>query len=297
MSANAADLYGKQYASNVQLLLQQKGSRLRGAVMEGSHQGDQASPVDQVGAINMQQVTTRFGAINRVDAPLSRRWVNPSDFDLAQLMDSFDELKLLSDPKSKYVMNALFAAGRQIDDIILAAFFGSASTGTTGSGTSTFAADGGSTVAVNAGASSDVGLTVFKLRQARRILMAAEVDIESDRLYCALTARQHDNLLAEAQVISSDFNEKPVLKEGKIERFMGFDFIHTERIDVDGNSDERIPCWAKSGMHLGMWQNMVVDVSQRKDLTSLPWQAYLKMSIGATRLEGAKTVEVLCDPS
>lgn len=297
MSANAPDLYGKQYASTVMLLLQQKGSRLRGTVMEGSHKGDQASPVDQVGAVEMQPVTTRFGAINRVDPPLARRWASPQDHDLAQLMDSFDDLKLLTDPKSKYVLNAMYAAGRKMDDVILEAMFGNALTGTTGSSSVAFAADGGSTVDVDAGASSDIGLTVYKLRQARRILMAAEVDIENDPLYVAVTARQHDNLLAQAQIISTDFNEKPVLVDGKIERFLGFNFVHTERIDVDGNADERIPAWAKSGMHLGIWQDMVSKVSQRDDLTSLPWQAYLKLSIGATRLEGAKVVEILCDPN
>ena len=294
MSANAANLYGKQYANSVALLLQQKGSRFEGAVTTGQYQGSQASPVDQIGAVEMQQVTTRFGAIGRVDAALSRRWVNPTDWDLPQLMDSFDELKILSNPKSKYVLNAIYAAGRKKDDLIIDAFFGNASTGVDGSTSTSFATDGGNTVAVDEAASAANNMTVAKLRRARRYLLAAEVDMEMDSLHGAMNAQADDSLLQEAQVVSTDFNERPVLVDGKIVKFLGFQFIHSERLDTDGNSYRQCPFWAKSGMHSGMWTDMQTDISQRKDLSGLPWQAYLKISLGATRLEGAKVVEVLC---
>jgi hypothetical protein len=38
---------------------------------------------------------------------------------------------------------------------------------------------------------------------------------------------------------------------------------------------------------------MVSDVSQRKDLTSMPWQHYVKCTAGATRLEQGKVVRIL----
>lgn len=294
MSANAASLFGKQYANTVALLTQQRGSRFRKAVTVGSYKGNQASPVDQIGAVEMQQVTTRFGAIGRVDAPLSRRWVNPTDWDLPQLMDSFDDLKILSDPKSKYVMNAMQAAGRKEDDVIIDAFFGAASTGVNGGSSTAFAADGGSTVAVNEAASGNTNMTVAKLRRARRNLMASEVDLETDELYVAINAQAHDSLLQEAQVVSTDFNEKPVLVDGMVERYLGFRFIHSERLDTDGSGFRQCPAWAKSGMHLGIWEDMVTEVSRRNDLAGIPWQAYIKMSIGATRLEGVKVEEILC---
>ena len=297
MSQNAPQLFGKEYSSTVMLLLQQRGSRLRKGVMSGTHVGDQASPVDQIGSVSMQQVTSRFGAIGRVDAALSRRWVNPTDFDLPQLFDKFDELKIFSDPKSKYVLNAVYAAGRTMDELIIEAFFGTATTGTTGSGSTSFSADGGITIAVDEGASGNTGLTVAKLRAAKKSLMAAEVDFDNDSLWCGINAEAHDSLLQEMQVVSTDFKEKPVLVDGKIMRFMGFNFIHTELYGVDGSSFRRLPAWAQSGMHLGIWDDIQTDISQRKDLTSLPWQAYLKMSLSATRIEGEKIIEILADES
>jgi len=292
MSVNIPTHYVQQYSSNIQLLLQQKGSKLRDLVMTGSHVGKQASPVDQIGAIDMQSVTSRFQPIGRVDAPTDRRWVFPSDFDLPQLLDSFDKLRLLTDPESSYVTNAVYAAGRKMDDLIIDAFFGTAKTGESGSTSTSFPA--GNQVAVDFGASGNVGLTVAKLKEGKKLLMENEVDLESDPLCCVVTAEQHDDLLSEAQIISTDYNDRPVLVDGKIQRFLGIDFIHCERLDTDANSYRRVPLFAKSGMYLGLWNDMTTDISQRRDLQGHPWQAYLYMTAGATRLEEDKIMELKC---
>lgn len=292
MSVNLPSHFAQQYATNIQLLLQQKGSRLRDKVMMGTHSGEQASPVDQVGSVEMQEVTSRFAPMGRVDAAVDRRWVLPTSFDLPQLVDKFDELKMITDPKSKFVENAVAAAGRKIDQLIIAAFFGTAKTGKTGSTSTTFPA--GQEIAVAFGASGDVGVTVAKLREAKRILMANEVDLENDPIFAALTATGHDNLLAEAQVVSTDFNDRPVLVDGKLTRFLGINFVHTELLELS-SGDTMVPVWAKSGMHLGVWGDIQTSISQRHDLQGEPWQAYVKMTMGATRLEEDKIVKILAN--
>lgn len=293
MSANLASLYGQEFATSTQLLLQQKVSKLRPYVMVGSHKGKQASPVDQVGAVTAQIVTGRFGPMGRVDAAVDRRWVLPTDYELPQLVDSFDKLKILSDPQSVYVQNAVAAMNRAMDDRIISAFFGTALTGETAGTSTTFPA--ANQVAVNFESAANVGLTVAKLREAKRLLMSYQVDLESDPLTCVVTAKQHDDLLKEIQVISSDFNgDMPVMLEGRITRFLGINIIHCERLGVDGSSYRRIPVFAKSGMHLGIWEDIKTDVSQRKDLENMPWQIYAAGSFGATRLEENKTIEIKC---
>lgn len=292
MSVNLPSLYAQQYATNVQMLLQQKMSKVRPFVTFGMYKGEQASPVDQVGSVSMQAVTTRFGDMGRVDAAVDRRWVLPYSFDLPQLIDNIDKLKMITDPNSIYSQNALAAANRQIDDIIIDNFFATAYTGKTGSTSTSFPA--AQQVAVNHGAASNTGLTVAKLREAKRVLMANEVDIDSDPITAIVTSKQHDNLLAEAQVISLDFNERPVLVDGKVTRFLGINIIHCERLDTDGSSYRRVPIFAKSGMHLGIWEDVKTDVSRRNDLQSLPWQTYVYLTMGATRLEEGKVVEVKC---
>lgn len=297
MADNVPSWYVEQFSTNVQLLLQQKGSRLRPCVMGGVHVGSQASPVDQISAVAASKVVQRFAAMPRVDALLQRRWAFPVDYDLNQLIDSFDKLRLVTDPTSSFVQNATYALGRAQDVEIVGSFFGAAGTGVNGGTSTTFLST--QVVNVDQGAASATNLTVAKLREAKRILMANEVDLDNDPLYCAVTSKEHDSLLAEVQVIDGDYNGgKPVLEEGRIQRFLGINFIHTELLttgtDNLAGTSNLIPIWAKSGMYLGVWNDINSDVSQRKDIQSLPWQAYVKGTFGATRLDEKRVVKVYC---
>lgn len=292
MSVNIPVHYVQQYTSNIQLLLQQKGSKLRNAVMFGSHVGKQASPVNQIGKIEMVDVAGRFNPMGRVDAAMDRRWVFPQDSDLPQLLDSFDQLRLITDPKSAYVENAVMAAGRRMDKHIIQAFTGTAKTGETGSTSTSFTA--GNEVDVSFGGTNSK-LTVAKLKEVKRLMMANFIDFDIEQAFVGITAADHDSLLGEVQVVNGDYNGgAPVLKDGKISSFMGFNFIHTELIEslLAGTNEVTLPVWVKSGMHLGLWQEMSHSISQRHDLQGEPWQIYTKMTAGATRLEENKVYAI-----
>jgi hypothetical protein len=292
MSVNLPDLYSRQYANTINLLLQQEGSRLRDSVTTGSHKGEGAQAVTQIGKIEMQPRAARFSPMTRVDAVEESRWVYPESFELPQLIDPTDELRMIVDPKGKYVQNALNAAGRQMDRLILSACFSTAKTGKLGTSDTTFPA--ANVVAVNFGSSGNVGLTVPKLREAKKKLMAYDVDVNREQLYMVITAEQHDDLLQEAQVVSTDFNDKPVLVDGRVQRFLGVNFIHTELVNTDGSGFRRCPMYVKSGLYLGLWQDMKSSIDKRTDLTGIPWQAYIEMTAGATRLEENRVIEVKC---
>ena len=303
MADQLPGFYVQQFSTNIQLLLQQKGSRLRSAVMTGTHVGSQASPVDQIQPVVANKVISRYAAMPRTDALLTRRWTFPVDYDINQLIDSFDKLRMLTDPSSNFVQNAMYALGRAMDQEIINAFFGSSATGVNGSSSiafgSTLSTSSGQTVSVSQGSASAAGMSVAKLREAKRVLMKNEVDLDSDPIYCAITAKQHDDLLSEVQVIDADYNGgKPVMDEGRISRFLGINFIHTELLntgtdDASGTST-LVPIWAKSGMYMGTWNELNTDVSQRKDIQGLPWQAYAKGTFGGARLDEKRVIQVYC---
>ena len=295
MSINIPSHYVQQFATNLELLLQQKDSRLKSLVDQGTHYGEQAAVVDQVGKIEMQEPAGRFAPIGRVDATVDRRWVLPSSYDLPQLIDSFDKLKLLLDPNSTFVANGVAACNRRYDNTIIAAFFAAAQTGKSGTTSTSFLS--ANQVAVTMGAATATGLNVKKLREAKKILMAYDIDVATEQIFCGITAKQHDDLLAEAQVVSTDFNDRPVLTEGRIMRFLGINFVHSELYGLDTNSYRRLPVWIKSGMHLGQWGAMETNISKREDLSGQPFQAYQKLTIGATRLDEKKVVEIKCSES
>jgi Phage capsid protein len=300
---NIPTLYVEQFSSNVGLLVQQKVSRLRGAVMSGSHVGSQASPLDQFGAVNAQKVEGRFQPIEPTDAPTNRRWVYPQDYDLAQYLDAFDKLRLLIDPMSTMVQDAVAALSRAMDTEILNGIFNANFTGNNGAtstslGTNTTGT--GQTVGVQQGAASSTNLTVAKLRFAKRLLLSYEaIQLEDhNEIFSAINAQNHDNLLSEMQVISMDFNDRPVMPDGWIDRFLGVQFIHTELLptgsDDQSGTSTKVPMWVKSGVYLGIWNDIETNVSQRHDLRSLPYQAYVKGTFGGTRLEEKKVQMMWC---
>lgn len=291
MSMNIPTHFVQQYSTNISLLLQQKGSKLRNAVTVGSHVGKQASPVDQFGTLEMQPVTSRFSPITRSDAPTDRRWVFPSDFDLAQQVDEFDKLRLLTDPSSALVQTAVNAAGRQMDRLICSAFTGTAKTGETGATSTAFTAANEVDVAVG-GANSR--LNVAKLKAVKELMMAKFVDFDMEEVYVGITAADHASLLNEIQIVSTDFNSRPVLVDGKVQQFLGFNFIHCELIEtaLAGTNEVTLPVWCKSGMYMGIWNDIQNSVDRRTDLQSQPWQVYTKMTAGATRLEENKVFAI-----
>ncbi len=303
-NSNIPLFYVNQYSSNIQLKLQQMGSVLRSCVMSGTHVGQQASPVDQFGAVVANKVTGRYNNMSRVDAPTDRRWVFPQDYDLPQLIDSFDKLRLLIDPMSSYVTNASYALGRAMDYEILNGLINANFTGNSGGTTTNLPSSGGPTgvgqvVQVQTGATSSTNLTVAKLRAAKKILMANyAVDFnQRPEIYCAINATNHDTLLSEIQVISSDFNSRPVLGEdGLVQSFLGINFVHTEQLftgtDDQATISTAVPVWLKSGAYLGIWGDIQTDISQRKDLQGLPYQAYVYGTFGGTRLEEKKVVQI-----
>ena len=293
MSINIPDHYTISFSTNVMLLLQQKGSMLRGTVMEGHYTGKQASPVDQIGRVEMLDVTNRFAPMPRVDASVDRRWVTPSDFDLPQMIDTFDKLRLLTDPESSYTQNAVYGAGRKIDTLIILAFQATAKTGEQGATSTVFTAANEIDVAVG-GANSR--LNVAKLLGVKEIMRSNFVDFDMDEVYCGLTAKDESSLLNEIQIISSDFNggDRPVMKDGKMTRFLGITFKYCELIEsvAAGVSEVNVPVWAKSGMHLGMWNDIQTEISRRVDVRGIPWQSYVTATFGATRIEENKVYNI-----
>jgi hypothetical protein len=100
--------------------------------------------------------------------------------------------------------------------------------------------------------------------------------------------------LKEIQVVNKDYNGgSAVLENGRVRRFMGYNFTLTERLNIT-SGNRLIPAWVKSGMHLGLWQDIQAQISQRAD-KGYSWQVYTSMTLGATRLQAGKVVQILAD--
>lgn len=295
MSENLYKLYVTQFSTALNLKLQQITSKLRGRVMEGTHYGKQASPIQYIGAIQMQAPAGRYAPLNRQDVDFTRRWVFPVDKEASQLIDSFDKLKLLQDPTSQYSDVASAAVNREWDDRIIGAFFAQAQIGADAGGLTGENFDTTKwQIASTFNSASASGLTAAKMIEAKRILRKAQVDVDMEALTWVTNSQGESDLLNQVQVVSSDFvGDRATLVEGKVTRFMGFDIVYSERLTSSSNVRQNA-AFVKSGMYLGVWQDIFNDIDRRKDLSGLPYQLYTSMSSGATRLEPGRLLQVLC---
>lgn len=308
MSQEISTAFVQQYSSNIYHLVQQKGSRLRGAVRNEIQVG-KAAYYDQIGSVDAVAKTSRHSDTPQLDTPHSRRLVSLSDYEWADLIDNQDKIRTLINPESAYAQAAAWALGRKIDDAIIAAAVGTAYTGETGSTTVTLP---NSQKIASVASSAGANLNVQALRRAKKIFDANDVDEMIPRFIC-LTSSQLESLLNETQVTSSDFNTVKALVQGEIDTFLGFKFIRSERLlersgalsfnttsgavgsgggDADGY--RRVVCWAGDGILLSMGQDIMGKISERAD-KSYAMQVYACLSVGATRMEEEKVVEILCN--
>jgi hypothetical protein len=286
MSTQVTTAFVNQFSSNIQMLSQQMGSLLRNAVDVETVNGEKAF-FDQVGSAAAVLRTTRHADTPLIDTPHSRRMVTLSDYEYADLIDDQDKVRLLVDPTSTYARAAAAAMGRAMDDVIISAALGSSKTGKDGSTTTNFDTSNNQ---IAAGAS---GLTLAKLIEAKEILDSGDVDPSIPR-YIAVSPKQISDLLNSTTVTSSDFNTVKALAMGEINSFVGFNFIVTNRLGVDGSANRRCFAWAMDGIKAAIGKEPTARIDERAD-KSYATQIYYCMTLGATRMEEKKVVEVLCD--
>ena len=287
MSVQITTAFVEQYKSNVFHLAQQKGSRLRDAVRTETVVG-KSHFFERIGSTAALKRTSRHSDTPRVDTPHSRRKVSMDDYDWADLIDQEDKVRMLISPQSEYAQAGAWAMGRAMDDAIIDAASGNAFGGVAG----------GTTVALPSGqkiAHGSAGLSVTKLIEAKEILDAADIDPEEER-YLVCTSKQLSDLLAITQITSADFNSVKALVQGEIDTFMGFNFIRTERLDTNSSSNRLVLAFAKSGIGLAVGSDIQTRISERAD-KNYATQVFLSMTIGATRIEDEKVVEIECTES
>tara|TARA_R100001594_G_scaffold89899_3_gene124405 strand:- start:10339 stop:11202 length:864 start_codon:yes stop_codon:yes gene_type:complete len=286
MSINITTAFVNQFSSNVSLLSQQMGSRMRTAVSEESVTGEKAF-FDQVGSAAAVKKTSRHGDTPTMDTPHSRRMVSIDTYEWADLIDDADKVRMLIDPTSTYARAAAAAMGRAMDDAIITAATGTSKTG----------ASGGTSTTLPAGqqiAHGSADLTIAKLLSAKKLFDDNDVDPSIPR-YIAVAPAQIEALLGTTQVTSSDFNTVKALATGQVDTFMGFKFIVSTRLSVASNIRTCF-AWAEDGIKLAVGKDIMAEIERRAD-KSYATQVFYCATFGATRMEEDKVVQISCDES
>ena len=300
----------KQFSANVFHLSQQKGSRLRPFVRQESLKG-KSGFFDRIGSVTAQKKVSRHSDTPQVDTPHSRRRVTMSDYEHADLIDEQDKIRTLFDPANPYAQAFVWAMGRAMDDELILGALADASGGE----------DGGTAVALptsqkvaghDGTTTTGVNLNVRTLRKIKELFDANDVDPSIPR-YLAHTSSQLQSLLAEEETTSADYNTVKSLVSGELDSFMGFKFIMLERLGrsasnvtytvtngvvgagtgtITAANSRRCIAWALDGIMLAVGMDLKTRIEERAD-KGYSTQVYASLSIGATRMEEEKVVEVI----
>lgn len=300
----------KQFSANVFHLSQQLGTRFRPLVRQESLRG-KSGFFDRIGAVVAQRRTVRHADTPQIDTPHSRRRVTLVDYDYADLIDEPDRVRTLFDPANPYSVAAVNAMGRAMDDEIISGALADASGGEDG-GTAVSLPTSQKVAGHDGSTTTGVNLNVRTLRRVKEKFDANDVD-ESIPRHFAISSSQLQSLLSETEVTSSDFASVKALVMGEVDSFMGFKFIRSERLGrsssnitytvTDGTvgagtgtitaaNSRRCIAWAQDGILLAIGMDIKSRIQERAD-KSFSTQVYVNMTLGATRMEEEKVVEVL----
>ncbi len=284
MSQQVSTAFVQQWERGITHLAEQKESRLRDKVrMVRIAAGDRAF-IDQIGNVTATVQNTRHGDTPLTDTPHSRRRVDLNPYKHADLVDKADQIRTLNDPTNAYMKAFGRAFGRAIDQAIIDSAFATALTGVAGGDNTVF--PGGDFQITGANP-----MTIANVAEVNRVLRENENDPE-DGFFFACSAKQVEDMLINTTASSADYNSIRLLMTGEIDTFLGFKWIQTELLGVDGSSQRRCIAWAKNSLALAIGEDVNGRISERDD-KNYSTQVYMSMDIGATRMDETGVVELL----
>jgi hypothetical protein len=294
MSENLPKLAVETFSTILQLKLQQTQSMLRGRVMEGQHVGKQASPgrLHRRGAD--EGAAGRYSPNQPQSTDFTRRWVLPVDKEAFQLIDTFDKLRLLTDPTSQYAAVAAAAVAREWDDRIIAAAFATATIGdSTGIGTTTEAfRPVGSVRHLQVRGIFRPDRREDDRSQAHHAQGAGADRHRTADLGHELAGRKRSAQSGAGRVQRVQRSPRAHGRQGHALPRLGHRLQRAPGLLVEHPPEHRDGEVRRLPRHLEGHENSHLD--RRTDLSGLPWQLATLMSSGATRLEPGRLLQVLC---
>jgi hypothetical protein len=286
MSNQITEAFVQQFGTTFNHLAQQMVSRLRGLVRVETGIVGESKSVNRLGKRSMQKRTARHSDTPINEQPHSTRYIDLSDYEDGDMVDSQDKLRLLIDPTSDYLKSMVAAANRAQDQVIIDALLGSSRSKT-----------GGLIVLPTAQkiAVGGTGLTKAKLIQAKKMFRANEADEENgEELSIAYSATALSDVLSDTTLTSADFLAGRMLQDGSLKgKWMGFNWVPSELCPKVATT-RFLPVWAKSGACFGIGQDIVTRVGEDPG-KGFNARVYIKESIGAARVEEEKVVEIACN--
>lgn len=287
------------YNTGIEVLAQQMRSKLIGMVRVDAKPGKRES-FDQIGAVGVRKKTVRHEDTKYINTPHRRRWCGLEDWEVADLLDKQDVIRILNNPGGEYTRVFLAAMNRQLDTTIIEGMFGTSYTGELGTTPITLPSE---QIIVE----GSTGFTLDKLTEAMEKFKTANAVEDDAELMVAWTAKQEREFLDTTEVKSIDYNTQKVLVDGGMGngKFYGFRFVRLEDwTDEDGTLHRILPydsgeetrscaAWIRQGVlaRLPMPPRARTDELPSKGYAQ---QFYASMSGGACRMQETHVIKIDC---
>jgi len=289
--------YPTMFQTSFDQVLQQMDSRLLGSITRADFTGKKKW-FNLLNDSEAQDILTRKGDTPDGEFDGSKYWLTQRPKEKVTTFDEWDKhfLGTIVLPTSDEVQSHAMAFNRATDDVIISAFDATRYIGEDGTTTDSFPA--GQSIAsgyVETGSDTPSGMTLAKLRRAKYLMDLSEVP-DSER-YIVIGAKQEQDLLRDTNLTSADFNTVKALVDGKVDTFLGFKFLKSQRLPVgtvSGVADIR-SCFA---FHKSAIKFAMSDRQTRMDI--LPQRRHAlqirsTMMLGAVRTENEKVVRIYSD--
>lgn len=279
-------MHVKQFKDNIIQAVQQTNSILDRTVRRKDAMRADSLFFNKLGSIDLSPKEGRNAPTPFFDPIHTRRKLTTGQFNKAIAIDSFDVNRTnITGLDSDYMKALMMGAKRKKDELIIAAATGIAYEGKDGQTASVFPTAN----IVPAGAT---GLTSDKILNGLEIIRAADVD-EDEKLFCAITAKQENDLLKDNKIINSDFTRYAVLEKGIIGQWAGINFVRTNKLLLNASAERQVLLYTDTALGLGIAKEVTTKMSENPERSYTP-TIYIEVDMGATRIEDEKIVQIPC---
>lgn len=280
----------QQFHDSFEIASQQKDSRLQACVHDRGKITGTAFTINDMGTIEMNEISTRFGDTVWDVPEAGTRQALMSDYGLFIPVEKRDLRKLIASPQGPYMNLTLSACNRKKDDVIYNALINPVPRKTEDKGAFTNV----SLPASQMIAANSQPMTKAKLIAAKAMFRRNECDEQNgEEMFITYNADMLSQILADTTLTSADFMAVKMLQEGKLaDNWLGFKWIAYEKLKKDSTTKAQTAvAWCKTAVHFGTGADYNTDIGPRRDKNNTI-QISVDASYGAGRANESKVVTI-----
>lgn len=280
----------QQFHDSFEIASQQKDSRLQACVHDRGKITGTAFTINDMGTIEMNEISTRFGDTVWDVPEAGTRQALMSDYGLFIPVEKRDLRKLIASPQGPYMNLTLSACNRKKDDVIYNALINPVPRKTEDKGAFANVSLPASQMIVANGQP----MTKAKLIAAKAMFRRNECDEQNgEELFITYNADMLSQILADTTLTSADFMAVKMLQEGKLaDNWLGFKWIAYEKLKKDSTTKAQTAvAWCKTAVHFGTGADYNTDIGPRRDKNNTI-QISVDASYGAGRANESKVVTI-----